>query len=108
MTLDEARKLNDLFTGKASELTSQLAFAGIAVIWLFRVGGDHSTSIPSSLLWPLGLFVLSLLLHYLQYVVAGFLWDRFAQLQEKKWGTDKDTKIEDSPNWINYPGSGLV
>jgi len=101
MTLEEARKLTDLFTAKASDLTSQLAFAGIAVVWIFKTG----TSLPPTLRWPLWLFVLCLFFHYLQYILAGFLWDYFTTDQEKKYGSDKDTKIADSPNWINLPHS---
>ena len=103
MNLGEARKFYDYFTGKASDITSTLAMAGIAVIWVFRIG-EHATSIPRELLLPLALFVLTLLFHFLHYVIAGLFWGRFLDSQEKKFtANDNEEKIENAPDWINSP-----
>lgn len=57
-------------SGKVSELVRQLDFAGIAVIWIFKIGKDEAGGVHFSkaLLWPLALFVLSLAFDLLQYV----------------------------------------
>jgi hypothetical protein len=65
------------YTGKASDVTRQLSFAGIAVVWLLRTGGGGSLPIPSALLLPLALFVWSLSFDLLQYVVASVVWGSF-------------------------------
>jgi hypothetical protein len=82
-----------------SERVRQLAFAGIAVIWIFRVG-EKSGGITYSreMLWPLGLFVASLacdLLHYLyKTLVAGYLNSHYYA----KYG-DNDKDVFVSPRW---------
>ena len=64
---------NDFYTfsGRASDLNRQLAFAAIAVIWLFkRDSGGGVLTIPSELVLPGVLVVVSLMLDMLHYCAA--------------------------------------
>lgn len=85
-----AMKLEDFkndyywYSGKASDIARHLAFAGIAIIWIFRVSTATHVSIPSCLLLPLLLFGLTLAADLLQYVTATFIWGVFHQYHEQK------------------------
>lgn len=63
-------------TGKASDVGRQLAFAGIATIWLLR---DETGSRPFGdvLLIALTLLASALLADFLQYVYCSFVWRKF-------------------------------
>ncbi len=58
------------YTATLSDLTWKLAFSGIAIIWVFRVGVQGSDKIPNELIWPLFLFCGSLLFHLLHYILG--------------------------------------
>ena len=103
MQLNDARTAYDGFTGKASDSARSLAFAGIAVVWVFRVG---ATSIPPDFILPLLLFSASLGFDLLQYVVAGILWGTFLRHKEQQTDVDETTDFE-APAWINWPGNTL-
>ena len=60
------------FTGKASDISRQLAFAGFAIIWLFK--DSTSFHIPEALFIPLILLGCTLLLDILQYFFLGTSW----------------------------------
>jgi len=62
-------------SGTTSELSRKLAFAGIAVIWILRVG-DNSGNIPfaAHLAVPLYCFVISLALDILQYIYKAVIY----------------------------------
>jgi hypothetical protein len=101
MTLREIRDIHQFNTGKASEITRQLALAGIAVIWLFKTTST-STPIPKAYLLPLWFFLAALLLDLMQYVIAGLVWTAFEKKREREAGNSSgDTLVNDSPGWIN-------
>lgn len=79
-------------SGKASELSRQLAFAGIAIIWLFRVG-EQSGGIQFSeaLLVPLFCFVAGLALDLGQYVYKSIVW---SALNRHYWKRYQDNEAE--------------
>ena len=62
-------------SSRVSDLTRQLAFAGIAVIWVLRIG-ESSGGIPftSQVLFPLYLLVIGLGLDFAQYLYKTILW----------------------------------
>ena len=49
MKLSEYKKTYEDFSGKASNVVRQLSFAGIAVIWIFKVQSNGSLKIPDTL-----------------------------------------------------------
>lgn len=72
------------FSAKASTASRQLAFAGLGVIWLFRVTEqDGSQVIPPGFILPALLIVLCLAFDLNQYAVAGILWHRRLRKEER-------------------------
>lgn len=74
--LSEIEKAKNDATGKASDVGRQLAFAGIATIWLLR---DEQSVSPfgSALLIALILLGAALLIDFLQYVYCSWVWRGF-------------------------------
>ena len=101
MLLSEAREIKNYFTGKASDVARQLAFAGIAVIWLFKTS-DLTKPVPHEYLWPLWFFLLTLLSDLLQYFYGGTAWSIFCTVREPKHGSSGTTEIKDAPKSLNY------
>ena len=104
-TLAEVRQGYYGFTGKASEGVRQLAFAGIAVIWVFKTGDGTDVKVPDPLLLPGLLLVAALFADLLQYVVAALLWGWFARRQERS-GVLPDDEIS-ADRAINWPALTL-
>lgn len=75
MKIKDIRASQDEITGKLSDITRQLAFAGIAIIWIFRIGEDNYPIIALSknLVWPLIFIILSLFLDLLHYSYSSYI-----------------------------------
>ncbi len=67
MRLQDYRDAFYTFTEKASDLNRQLAFAAIAIIWLFKKDVGGQPSIPVQLILPGILIVSSLVFDMLHY-----------------------------------------
>ena len=101
MKLSEAREHYYYFSGKLSDISRQLCFAGIAVVWIFAVKeGSSSYHLPPELLWPLGFFVFGLALDLLHYGVAAASWGIIHRLKESS-GVGEEADIR-TPAKINY------
>ena len=102
MKLKDAREIYYLRSTKLSDVVRQLNFAGIAIIWLFRVG-DENAGIPYSdfLLWPLGFLITSASFDLLHYVYASAAWGIFHRRQEKKLRNDPEADFH-APGTINW------
>ena len=100
-TLAAARESYYELSGKASDAVRQLAFAGIAVIWVFKSERNGVVSVPEELLLPGLLIVAGLFLDLLQYVLAALLWGRYARGQERR-GAAPDQALAAHPA-INWP-----
>lgn len=86
-------------SGMFSSLVRQIAFGGIAIIWIFRteLNKQNSTSpqeiIPSDLFAPLALLAGALLMDLIQYlyrtivtrVLAGSTPDKYGQINSRPW-----------------------
>lgn len=90
-------------TASASTVARQLAFAGIAVIWIFTNNEKGSVSLPSGLLWPALIFVSALAADFLQYVSLSIVWFCFTRHKEKELGPDYEGDFSWSSK-LNYPG----
>lgn len=102
MKLSEYRKDYQFFSGKLSDITRQLAFAGIALIWVFKIDGTLPR-VPNDLLLPTALLALGLALDLLQYGVQTVIWGLFHRFHEKRRRSgDSDPDVEASPcyNWL--------
>jgi hypothetical protein len=82
------------FSGKASELCRNLAFAGIAIIWIFKVD-KTGMSIDKKLILPLISFVATLAFDLFQYLWGTIIWGFFVRKQEKNL---KDVKGDGIPS----------
>jgi hypothetical protein len=98
---------NDFYTysGKASDLNRQLAFAAIALIWLFKKDVGGQPTIPAALIFPTILVVTSLVFDMLQYCVASIIWRCFYLSMEQKVSENKNLKHSvwlERPIWILF------
>ena len=103
-TVADYQKDSYEFSGKASDISRQLAFAAIAVIWLFKT--DTPTgyiTIPPDLIWPGILIVSALAADLLQYVAGSLIWGSYARYLERKHipGVERHSK------WLVLPIWGL-
>lgn len=96
---------------KASDVARQLAFAGIAIVWVFRVSG--TTFLPNDLLLPLALFALVLILDVLQYSWGGFVY--WIAYRNKERSLRADQTVPDAeavdftlPEWLANVGWMLL
>jgi hypothetical protein len=82
------------YSDKASLLSRQLAFAGIAVVWLFKSGDGVNFQLPASLIYPLLLLVLAFIFDLLQYLVGACIWYFFHRFHEKRMkSSNKDSSL---------------
>ena len=102
MKLKDARENYYTLSASASQVNRQLAFAGIAIIWLFRVQGENEKIVfDGGLILPLFFIVTALACDFLQYVYGSAAWGVFHRIKEKK-NRCEDGEI-DAPCWINWP-----
>lgn len=89
-------------TGKASDIVRQLAFAGIAVVWIFRITDTTGRmQVPPEFVKVAFGCVVSLSLDLLQYLVASVFWGVFGCHLDRK-GVKADDEFA-APGWINWP-----
>ena len=101
MKLEDFRKDYYAYSTKASELSRQLSFAGIALIWIFKIEKAESLALPSALLTPALLFSLSLALDLAHAAIGTAIWGAFSRLHERR-GVRNDADIE-APPYLNWP-----
>ncbi len=105
MKLSYIRDSFDTFSGKAGELTRQMALAGIAVIWIFKTDNAKSHySLPPELYKPLYLFCACLLTDLLQYVYGTIAWGIVLRIFKAKLDDDniKVSKNINTPTWVLF------
>jgi hypothetical protein len=87
-------------SGRASDSGRQLAFAGLALIWIFRTADAGVSAVPS-VLYPAAIwFGIALALDFLQYVAASLVWGIYHFVQERTREKEDDF---DAPLLINVP-----
>jgi nicotinamide riboside transporter PnuC len=93
-------------SAKASELTRNFAFAGIAVVWVLKTGQNAGGVIFSQeLLLPLYCFVAALAADALQYVYKTLLWGGMNWYYwKKREDPEFDVKVS---GWVNAPTHSL-
>lgn len=95
MKLQDYRADFYTFSGKASDLSRQLAFAGIALIWLFKKDNTGQLSIPPDLVVP-GIFIVCALgFDLIHYCLASLIWRWFYRSKEKE-GVSEEAEIQHS------------
>lgn len=103
MKLSEYKAAFYTHSGKASDSARAAAFAGIAIIWVFKIDAKPAPQLPNELLLPTGLFALGLALDLFHYMTATIIWYLFHRYQEKKLPNPADDpELSHSP-WLAYP-----
>lgn len=104
MKLKEIRDDYEELTGKVSELNRKCIYAGIAVIWLFRISTPTDTTIPEQLREALFYLVMSLGIDVFQYILLGGFWYLYYQCKKNHLATEVDN-VEDEdvnePEFVN-------
>lgn len=100
MNLREARDHYYQHSGTASGVARQLAFAGIAVVWILATQPGFVTVPASVLRAPLLAFVIALALDLVQYYWLAAFWGIFSRLKEKK----SEHEFEGATPWGNRLG----
>ena len=85
MKLSDCRETFYEFSGKLSDNARKLAFAGIAIVWIFKQGENSLYTIPDPLKAVMLMFVISLSLDLLHYIWQTIVWGRFYTYKENKF-----------------------
>jgi hypothetical protein len=103
MKLSDARKAHEDISGIASATARNLAFAGIAIVWIFKAdvpGGGFR--VPLILVWASFALICGLACDLLQYVYGAAAWGLLHRIMEKKLHRNQE-KDFGAPIWINWP-----
>jgi hypothetical protein len=103
MKLSEFRADYYELSAKASDVARSLAFAGIAVIWIFKTGSDAAPHLRPELLPPTALLSLGLAMDLLQYAYAAAALGIFARTKEKRLSSLTEDPELDAPRQMNWP-----
>lgn len=106
MKLREIRNDYERYSTRVSDINRQLIFAGIAIVWLFRVSNnDGNTVFPIGLYPTLFFFILSFGADILQYTIQSILWFGFYWNRKYKNRKLEKKDVEDiivkEPEWPN-------
>jgi hypothetical protein len=101
MTLDDLWSDVRELTGKLSDVTRQAAYAGLAVIWIFKTGDAATYHLDRSLIWTGVLLALALVVDLAQYACNAALRWFNARQEEKIRGVDYNGKDITLPKRLN-------
>ncbi len=101
MTLDDLWSDVRELTGKLSDVTRQAAYAGLAIIWIFKTGDAATYHFDRSLIWAGVLLALGLTLDLAQYACNAALRWFNARHEEQVRGVDYEGKDLTLPKRIN-------
>jgi len=106
MNLAFVRNESQEYSKLTSSNSRNLAFAGIAVVWILS-SESATEALNYFALWFFGL---ALFLDLMQYFLGTILWAGFDRYQQNKLKTkfnNENAQVEleefDAPWWINYP-----
>ena len=100
MKVIDYKKEYQWFSEKLSDNTRKLAFAGIAIVWIFKQGENGTFNLPSLLKKAMLMFVITLSFDLLQYIYQASLWGAFHRYYEKRFGEDHELT---APKYFNWP-----
>jgi hypothetical protein len=103
MKLEKFKEESYEFSKQASDLVRQFAFAGIAIIWIFKIDKPTEHLIPQELFKPLLFFVVTLIFDIFQYLIPAIILSIFFWFHERK--NQGNTQIDKkAPFLISLPG----
>ena len=98
MKLSELRDVYKKFTEKSSDSARQIAFSGIAIIWVFVKLGNGSVQMSCWLFYSLLLFALSIATDLFHYFYAGKVWHKeYIKFENRNYG---DNRLVEVPSKI--------
>ncbi len=100
MKLKEYKEEYKWFSGQLSDNTRKLAFAGIAIVWIFKQEKNGTFILPSLLKLAILMFVITLSFDLLQYIYQTIVWGIFHRYHEKKIAENSELK---APIYFNWP-----
>ena len=107
MKLSEYLKTYYDLSAKASDVSRQLALAGIALIWIFKTGEiNKNLAIPGPLIYAAFCFALALAADLSHYIIAAATWGIFHRIMEKKLkeqGVNTETVELTHSRKLNWP-----
>jgi hypothetical protein len=71
-------------SGKLSDISRQLAFAGIAIIWIFKIEASERLAIPEGLLFSAIAIIIFFAFDFCQYLSTTLIWGYFTRKKEKE------------------------
>jgi hypothetical protein len=103
MTLEEAKSTFYKASATLSDNARKLCFAGIAIIWIFKVGDKTAGGIDfdAALISPLRVFVLALIFDGLQYLYKSVAWWLYYSIKHAQNVSDA-TQVH-PPGLMNLP-----
>ena len=101
MKLKDYKEDYQEFSCKLSDNARKLAFAGIAIVWIFKQEKDGKFIFPYMLKLAMLMFVITLSFDLLQYIYQTIIWDTFHRHYEKKL-TNEDSELSAS-KYFNWP-----
>jgi hypothetical protein len=109
MRLSAARECYYSHSGNASAAARQIAFAGIAVVWVFnQPQSGNPIGLPEQLVVVLLLLCATLAFDLLQYSLSTAIWGFYSRRKEKelRHKFHDDPSIE-PPRQLNWPGIAM-
>ncbi len=100
--LEDSRGYYSRHSTSLSAACRQLAFAGIAVVWIFVIKKDGQVAISQNLLVPLSFFVGGLAFDLIQYMYASAAWGIYNRIKELQSDITIETEFK-APKVINWP-----
>lgn len=95
MLLSVYTEIYEDYSGKLSDIVRSLAFAGIAIIWIFRATSKETIGIPEELITPLVWLALCLAFDLFHYLSGTFIWGIFVY-----WQSSKNKDSENDPDLL--------
>lgn len=99
MKLIEIRSTYYDYSGISSSVTRQIAFAGLAIIWIFKSETSIEVFIDKGLAMPAMFFVLCLSFDLLHYIVSSLIWGICHRISESKHDENDEFKVNSALNW---------
>jgi hypothetical protein len=109
--LQDARDNYQDNTRSLSTVARQLAYAGIALVWIFKSASGGHPAVAGNLRIPTLLLIGALGADLLQYISSASSWGFFELRMEKKFqreNLDEDLDTFGAPNSINWPGNTFL
>lgn len=103
MRLQESREIYAALTQKASEVSRQLAFAGIGIVWVFKGSNTSSVMIPKDLAWPAIAAILALFFDFLHYFLSSALCGTYHRRKVRQFALNEEKDFY-PPRIVILPG----